>query len=290
MAHFTERMMKYLKRSLILIIVIGALASGIFVARADIRDWWESLGRAPLPVATPYEEVKKDVPPAPTSSGSAEDPIVIPPRDSPTTQPRPVPTEGVTSLPRSVNLGIPFTSQAPLFEWDAIHADACEEASIYMVKQYFDGVSEGPMDAEESEAELLRIVAREMELFGYFESTTAEQTGELAKDLYGLSYELFYNPTKEDLKRFLAHGHPILVPAAGKLLKNPYFTGEGPEYHMLVLRGYTEDGMFITNDPGTRRGEAYLYKEDVLFDAIYDWDPKDVKGTTPVILVLSPTL
>ena len=47
-------------------------------------------------------------------------------------------------------------------------------------------------------------------------------------------------------------GVPVLLPAAGRLLRNPYFSGQGPLYHMLVVKGYTRDGKIITDDPGTR--------------------------------------
>ncbi len=293
------------KRLSILALIVIALFAGLFIARAEIRETWENMTRPALPEAVRFDETVRAHAPLVTTpakeqpNGSPENPIVIPPEKTPT--PTPITPEPVaptpytppptpSSLPTQVNLAIPFTSQAPLSKWDAIHEDACEEASIYMVKQYFEGVPEGQMDAKESDTELLRIVAREMEMFGYFESTTADQTGMLATDLYGLSYDVISNPTADDIKRLLAAGNPVLVPAAGKLLKNPYFTGAGPDYHMLVLRGYTADGKFISNDPGTRRGEAYLYDEATLMNAIHDWKVGEVESTTPVILVLHPAL
>jgi len=39
---------------------------------------------------------------------------------------------------------------------------------------------------------------------------------------------------------------------------------------MLVLTGYDRK-RFVTNDPGTRRGQGYEYKYDVLLEAIHDW-------------------
>ena len=39
---------------------------------------------------------------------------------------------------------------------------------------------------------------------------------------------------------------------------------------MLVLIGYDENN-FITNDPGTRRGEKYKYPQERVVNAIHDW-------------------
>lgn len=293
------------KQRMVLMLVAVALLAGVFIARGEIRDVWEASTRSALPEAVRFDETTSahapsvTAPPKEQPDGSAENPIVILPEETPTPTPSVTPSTGSgdnrsetpsTSLPAEVNLAIPFTSQAPLSKWDLIHEDACEEASIYMVKQYFEGVPEGQMDARESDTELLRIIAHEIEMFGYFESTTADETGKLATELYGLSYDVISNPTADDIKRLLADGNPVLIPAAGKLLKNPYFTGAGPEYHMLVLRGYTADGKFISNDPGTRRGEAYLYDEATLMHALHDWSVGEVESTTPVILVLHPAL
>ncbi|KKR45570.1 MAG: hypothetical protein UT82_C0026G0013, partial [Parcubacteria group bacterium GW2011_GWB1_40_14] len=92
--------------------------------------------------------------------------------------------------------------------------------------------------------------------------------------------------TVDTIKRELAAGNPIIVPAAGRELGNPYFTSPGPLYHMLVIRGYTSDDKFITNDPGTRRGEEYTYKFDILMNAIHDWNGGDVINGKKVIIVL----
>jgi hypothetical protein len=39
---------------------------------------------------------------------------------------------------------------------------------------------------------------------------------------------------------------------------------------MLIIRGFNED-KFITNDPGTKRGEAYRYRFGDLLWAVHDW-------------------
>ena len=41
---------------------------------------------------------------------------------------------------------------------------------------------------------------------------------------------------------------------------------------MIVIRGYdAKTKEFITNDPGTRQGENYRYKSDVLINALRDY-------------------
>jgi len=75
--------------------------------------------------------------------------------------------------------------------------------------------------------------------------------------------------TKDDIIRELEQGNIVLTPMDGRLLKNPFFTPPGPERHMILIRGYDyQTKEFITNDPGTRRGENYRYSENTLIKAI----------------------
>jgi len=75
--------------------------------------------------------------------------------------------------------------------------------------------------------------------------------------------------TKNDIIKELEQGNMILTPMDGRLLKNPFYSPPGPERHMILIRGYDyQTKEFITNDPGTRRGENYRYSENTLFKAI----------------------
>jgi hypothetical protein len=55
---------------------------------------------------------------------------------------------------------------------------------------------------------------------------------------------------------------------------------------MLVVRGWTKEGMIITNDPGTKRGEGYLYEPDVLINAVHDWSGGDVENGRKAMIVV----
>ncbi len=197
--------------------------------------------------------------------------------------------------PMEVNLEVPFTTQAPGGNWDSVHEELCEEASLFMAQWYVLGkkgqvTSNGQniIPAADTEKAFDAMVAWQENEFGLFESTTADQTAKLAKGALGLSLRSLAEPTAEDMKRELRQGNLVIVPAAGRELHNPYFTPPGPSYHMLVVRGYNDKG-FITNDPGTRHGQGYIYSEATVLESIHDWtgDPSTITSGKRVVLVVT---
>ncbi len=199
--------------------------------------------------------------------------------------------------PRPINLNVPFYSQAPRGDWGMPYQEACEEASLLLASYYARG--EEPTPAE-FENDLLAMVDWEVSYFGQFEHTSIDQTAEMARVYLGMTggegggmgrVEVVEYPSADVLGAILAHGDAIVAPMAGRYLENPYFTGLGPVYHMLVIRGYKGD-TFITNDVGTRHGKNYKYREEVLMEALHDWhpsaatDPEGIlKGAKKVLVV-----
>ena len=184
-----------------------------------------------------------------------------------------------------INLAVPFVSQAPLGNWDAVHEETCEEASALMLNGFY---KKEKYTRQQMEDELQRIIAWEKDNLGFFEDTTAEETARFMQEIYNLKAVVVYDVTIEDIKKELAAGHPVIIPAAGKVLPNPYFSNGGPVYHMLVLKGYTKDGKFISNDPGTNTlGENFTYKFNDLYNAIHDWvkDGDILTGRKAMIVV-----
>lgn len=201
--------------------------------------------------------------------------------------------DSTLELPPSVNLDVPFFSQAPTGDWGMPYQEACEEASLLLAIYFVTG--ETPTAAT-FEADELAMVDWEIERFGQYEHTTVEQTAEIATDfLQHTAWEIVEDPSVEDLKTFLAQGYPLVAPMAGRALGNPYFTGEGPVYHMLVVRGYDDaQGVFITNDVGTRHGKNFVYDYDVFMNALHDWhdaaetDPEGIFLGEARVLVVKP--
>jgi uncharacterized protein YvpB len=178
-----------------------------------------------------------------------------------------------TKLPDKVLLDVPFVEQAPMRIWDALHEDACEEASLITVENFINKKEAG--SAKEQEKEIQDLVKYETKN-GYASSITLDQLNKLAADYYNLKTgRVGKNITADDIKKELASGKPVIVGAAGKVLPNPNFKNGGPNYHMLVVIGYDQNG-FIANDPGTKKGKSFRYTFDGLFNAIHDWNAKNI--------------
>lgn len=172
----------------------------------------------------------------------------------------------------SINLDVPFTSQAPTANWAEPFQDACEEASILMVAYYYE--NRNMPSAAQVENILVDMVDWQIDnMTKEHINLTISQTADLVKSLYNYDSQVIENLTADKIRELLRAGQPVIVPANGHLLANPYFTDDGPDYHMLVIKGFVDD-KFITNDPGTKRGADFIYSEDNLMSSIFDWDSK----------------
>lgn len=190
-------------------------------------------------------------------------------------------SEDSTLLPDKVSLEVPFQVQAPNANWDNIHEDACEEASLLMVYHFI--AKTNIVDGDQELTDLLNYESKN----GYDGSITLEDLNKIAQAYYGLnSGQVYKNISVEKIKSELANGKSIIVGAAGKVLNNPNFRDGGPNYHMLVIKGYDQDG-FITNDPGTRLGKDFHYSFDNLYDAIHDWDRENILNGAKNYLVFN---
>lgn len=189
------------------------------------------------------------------------------------------------TISSEINLAVPFTVQAPNANWDEIHQEFCEEASVLMAVSYIKGWD--IPNAEVADQKMFEIKTFEEKRFGYYKDTTAEETAEIIREFYGVkNVKVVHDPTIEDIKKALNERKVIIVPAAGRQLGNPYFRQPGPLYHMLVIKGYTKEGNFITNDPGTRHGADFIYAPDVLMNANHDWNGGDVNNGRKVVIIV----
>lgn len=185
--------------------------------------------------------------------------------------------------PSYYQIEVPYTRQAPFSVWDALHEDACEEASFLMVWHYYNKTNFN--SKEQADQELNDMISYENSN-GYGLSITMKELGEIAKQQYGLNYRIENIENADQIKNLLVNDGPLITGAYGKILPNPYFRNGGPNYHNLVIKGYDQSS-FITNDPGTYYGDGFKYKYDDLIKAIHDWDANNMLDGPKNILILS---
>lgn len=167
-----------------------------------------------------------------------------------------------------VDIKVPFTSQAPTGNWDdERQQDGCEEASALMAVRWAQGKG---ISSGEALREITALSDYEQRNYGEFRDISLSDVKKwIFNDYFKYAkVEVRLNASAQDIIDELQAGNVVLAPMNGQKLGNPYFSGAGPERHMLLIRGYDpEKNQFITNDPGTKRGEGYRYSVETIMNA-----------------------
>lgn len=258
-----------MKKKAIILLILLIIAVFLYFGRHKMADLWEDWATEPLPEPTPLENINTAVNQNQNINLAANENI----NSSPAV------------LPSEFNLAVPFTTQSPDAAWTEQDEESCEEAAILIVHYYWQGKTFTKQIAKD---ELQKIVDYEMAHLGFYKDTDAEETAQLAKDMWGYKrVDVVFNPSIEQIKQQVYAGRPVILPTAGRELKNPNFKSPGPLYHMLVVRGWTKE-MIITNDPGTRKGENYQYSPNIVLNAVHDWNDGDIMNGEKAMIVIYP--
>ena len=185
-------------------------------------------------------------------------------------------------LPSQVNLDVPFFSQAPDADWGMPWQEACEEAASTLAYYY---VSKKSLNKTQFKKDVKGLVAWQNKNFGDYKHSDIDQTAKMIREYFKFTdFKIVENPSVDQLKQYLSNGQVIVAPFAGRQLKNPFYTGQGPLYHMMVIKGYDKTH-FITNDVGTRRGHNFIYPYQRIMTALREWHDVDInKGKKRVIV------
>ncbi len=189
------------------------------------------------------------------------------------------------SFPSSLLVKVPFTSQAPTANWDELHNEACEEASAIMVQAYFNNITSLP--PEYVEREITKLTQWQDQNYGYHLSINTQEAAHMIEEVYGLKTDIV-DMSEKTVKQALLDNKLIIWAGNGRLIGNPNFRAPGPIYHMLVIKGWNQDGL-ITNDPGTRKGNNYQYSYHILYTAAgnYDHDSHETDPAKKQIIIVS---
>jgi len=134
------------------------------------------------------------------------------------------------------------------------------------------------LDQSAAEGAIARIADYEEKNYGGYHDTSVEDTAKrIIQGYFGsANFEVKKDIAIKDIIDQVKNGRLVIAPFDGRRLGNPYYTAPGPERHNLVIRGYdSAKKEFITNDPGTKRGEGYRYNEEILYNALRDYPTGD---------------
>jgi hypothetical protein len=197
--------------------------------------------------------------------------VIAPPSDAPAAvpaAPTPVPT-----LPPSVYIKVPYTSQFPHDEFQANQPNEnyCEAAALEMVSQFFKGDTRNLVPPDEADAAMASIAGVERKDFPGVLDLPLTSVASVGTQLFGLKPTI----TPVDLNQIetdLAAGRPVIVPVMTHLPNGtkiaPYY-GTVPVYHVILITGYDSGkNMLYTNDAGFTQGQNYAYPWSLLSSAI----------------------
>lgn len=248
-----------MKKYLLLIIIIFGLSGAVWYYRQRTSDNI----KVDLPTAQNYQDFVDSTTSTPEIVDNTSTPIIEQPQ---------------VAEKRSINLAVPFSSQAPTANWAQPWQDACEEASVLMVDYYYQ--NKNLPGKEEVEGILVDMVKWQEDNWGAHDNLPIARLADFVLATFNYRSAVIEDLTVAKIKNYLDRGVPVIVPANGKKLANPNFRNGGPVYHMLVIKGYVDD-KFITNDPGTRLGADFIYTQANLLESIADWDTKEAASSGP---------
>lgn len=175
-------------------------------------------------------------------------------------------TPTLVSQPQIVTQFIP---QSPEKNWDQPWQDACEEASLITVDNYYRAQTLTQAEMLQRYQQMFDYEAQQ----GWGHDIDNQKMSQIATDLLGYQTKIITQPTLADLKYYLDRQIPLIVTANGKTLyrENRHFKSGGPWYHSLVILGYNDSTQkFTVHDVGTQFGAYYQYSYQLLLDSIHD--------------------
>ncbi|TSC91224.1 MAG: Uncharacterized protein CEN90_606 [Parcubacteria group bacterium Licking1014_17] len=264
--------MKIIGYFVVLLLVLGAvLAVAWFVVAQNTP-----ANKIGLPSPTPTQT--EMITPIPTSTST-----IITPTSTPT----------ISASTDLVELPVPYINEAPSNNWTGPWKNACEEASITMVEKFYQG--EKAVSASEAESFMTMLFGKENALYGNNVNSDAAQFKNLIDNHTTYKATIVTNPTIDQIKQQIDHGHPVISLHYGFELNNPNipFLRTGSSYHTMVIIGYDDSKQqFIVNDDGdTKAGAEHRYDYDLFMSTLHDFNYADGKADgLPTVIFTSPNL
>lgn len=197
-----------------------------------------------------------------------------------------IPLLGCSSSENETNIEVPFTSQAPEMNWAEPWLNACEETSIVMINAFYEDETGEEITPTQARKQILEVFSTKRKSVSISKDESMQTIVTLIEELdLNWEAEIKTNPSIENIKNELSENRPIIAPVFAPELDNPYYTGSGPDYHVLVITGFDDNTQeFIVNDPGTQFGNELRFEYQKFMDSIHDLHPKEEQSGQKSVL------
>ena len=205
-----------------------------------------------------------------------------------------LPNKSLAATAEVVKIPAPYTSEIPTGTWAPPWNNACEEATIVMVNDYYFGYETLPKKiAADNMNPLFKI---ENKIFGGNANTDASQTAQLINDYTDSTAVIKENPTIDEIKNELRQNRPVITFHYAKNIVNVnyHWRAGGSYYHVMTLVGFDDNTKeFFVHDSGDPvTGAFHRYGYDVIMNSLHDYNHKTRRadGTPRVLFTDSKVL
>ena len=194
-----------------------------------------------------------------------------------------------TSTDTMVLLNTPFVSEAPDGIWTGPWKNACEEASIAMVENFYKGVFVA--DKNETKEFMKSLFSLQDEVYGSNANSDAKRSNYLIEQKASFSGVIIENPTIEQIKEEIRGGRPVIAFHRGFDLHNENipFLPTGSSFHSTVVIGYDDSkNIFLVNDPGDKEiDEPHHYEYNLYMLSLRDYNYANNKADGPARVIFT---
>ncbi|MFC1598537.1 C39 family peptidase [Patescibacteria group bacterium] len=199
------------------------------------------------------------------------------------------PLKGNAAELEKISLDLPYIHESPDGSWTGPWKNGCEEASIFMIENFYIGKNDPSI--KESMNFMMALFNKQDQIWGSNADSDAYRTNKLINDFTKYNSTIIDNPTIEQIKIELQQKRPVIALHYGKTLANPNipFAANGSYYHMTVIIGYDEPNQeFIVHDNGDpKTGDAHRYKYSVFMESLHDFDFATRKADGPARVIFT---
>jgi hypothetical protein len=192
-------------------------------------------------------------------------------------------------IPKQLILPVSYINEAPDGNFSGNWKNACEEASMTMVENYYLGnkyVSiKQAMDA------MQKLFDYQDEIYGSNADSDAQRTMEIINNNLNYTATIIENPTVQQIKKEIQKKRPVITLHYGFELHNPNipFAVYGSYYHQMVVIGYDDiKKEFIVHDDGDQKyGANHRYGYDLFMNSLHDFDYVTRKTNLPARVIFT---